>query len=110
MSTLIADNRAFIEAWNTLERPERKRLRRLVRLGRPIDEPELAGLAPSYARYQQARPWVRFFWLWFVPGVLFALGMASQMHPVMIGIVLALAGQAVLTNRNLRRAARESSA
>jgi len=110
MSTPITDDDAFVEAWNALDRPERKRLRRLVRLGRPIDEPKLAGIAPSYARYQRARAWVRYFWLWFVPGLFVALTIAGRAHPVFVGIVLALAVQAVLTNHHLRRAARSAPA
>jgi hypothetical protein len=48
---------------------------------------------------------MRAFWLWFVPGLVIALGVASQMHPLVIGIVLALAAQAVFARRNLRKAA-----
>ena len=51
------------------------------------------------------RPWIRFFWLWFVPGIVLALGTAAQIHPVVIGIVLALAAQAVYGWFNLRRTA-----
>jgi hypothetical protein len=100
----------FIAGWNALDRAERKRLRRLVRLGRPIDEPKLELLADGYAQFQMARPWMRFFWLWFVPGVLIALSIASQMHPLMVGVVLALSAQAVIANRNLRRRSVAASA
>ncbi len=96
----------FIADWNTLERAERKQLRRLVRLGRPIENPRLERLASSYAQYQRSRIWARPFWAWFAPGVIVALGIASQLPPVVVGIVLALGAQAVLTNRNLRRRAR----
>jgi hypothetical protein len=96
---------AFISGWNQLERMERTRLRRLVRLGRPIDEPHLDALAAGYAEFQLARPWMRFFWLWFVPGVVIALSIGAQMHPIMLGVVIALVAQAVSANRNLRRRA-----
>ncbi len=96
----------FVDEWNHLEPMERRRLRRLVRLGRPIDEPRLAALAGEYARFQRQRPWARLFWIWFVPGLFIALSIASQMHPIMLGIVLALAAQAVFTNYNLRKTAR----
>ena len=80
------------------------RLRRVVRLGR-LNREELAPLAAGYARYQTARPWVRYFWLWFVPGIVVALGIAASVHPVVIGITLALGAQAVMAYLNLRRAA-----
>ncbi len=98
----------FADRWNALEPMERRRLRRLVRMGRPIDDPQLAALASEYAAFQRARIWNRFFWIWFVPGVLIALSIAAQIHPVMIGIVLALAAQGVLANLNLSRIARLS--
>jgi hypothetical protein len=100
----------FAEQWKQIEPIERRRLRRLVRLGRPVDDPSLEALASEYARYQLARPWIRLFWVWFVPGVFIALSIASQMHPVMLGVVLALAAQAVLANYNLRKTARLSTA
>jgi hypothetical protein len=95
----------FVTGWNALDRSKRKQLRRLVRLGRPIDDPELDRLAPGYAAYQRSRLWMRLFWIWFVPGVLLALSIASQVHPVLVGAVMAMAAQAVFTNRNLRRRA-----
>jgi hypothetical protein len=96
----------FIEHWNALDRPSRMRLRRLVRLGRSIDEPDLARLAASYASYQTSRPWIRYFWVWFVPGILLALSIAASVHPAFVGVTLALGAQAVLANVNLRRTAR----
>jgi hypothetical protein len=96
----------FVDEWNQLEPMERRRLRRLVRLGRPIEDPQLAALAGEYARFQRSRPWARLFWVWFVPGLCIALSIASQMHPVVLGVVLALAAQAVVTNYNLRKTSR----
>jgi hypothetical protein len=94
----------FIAEWNELDVRERKHLRRLVRLGRPIEEPKFEALAPEYAQLQRDKPWMKLFWLWFVPGVLLALSVASQMHPIFVGIVIALAAQAVFAHRNLKKA------
>jgi hypothetical protein len=93
----------FIAAWNGLERRERLRIRRLVRIGRDVDDAKLAPIAAGYARYQTSRLWLRYFWLWFVPGVVLALGIASQIHPVLVGAVIALAAQSAFAYFNLRR-------
>ncbi len=73
---------SFGTEWNALDRSERLRLRRLVRMGRSVDDPALARLAPDYARHQLARPWMRLFWLWFVPGVFVVFAAAAQVHPI----------------------------
>jgi ferric-dicitrate binding protein FerR (iron transport regulator) len=104
--TADPSDRAFADGWNELEPRERRHLRRLVRLGRPIEEPQMAELAGAYAKYQDSRPWARFFWLWFVPGVLLALSVAGTMHPVVVGVVIALAAQAVFAHYKIRKAAR----
>jgi hypothetical protein len=96
----------FIDQWNALDPRERCQLRRLVRMGRPIEDAHLARLAAEYAAYQSERPWMRLFWIWFVPGVLVALSIAAGIHPVLIGVVLALGAQAVLAKFNLRKTAR----
>ena len=95
----------FIESWNELDTRERKHLRRLVRLGRPIEEPKFERLAPRYAQFQREKPWMKLFWLWFIPGVVLALGAASTMHPIFVGIVIALSAQALFAHRNLKKAA-----
>jgi ferric-dicitrate binding protein FerR (iron transport regulator) len=100
----------FIERWNALEPAERRKLRRLVRIGRAVDDAHLAPLAAAYAAYQRSRVWTRLFWFWFVPGLVLALGIASRVHPLMVGVVIALAGQAVLAKVNLRRTALGPSA
>ncbi len=105
-SDAITDEAAFAEAWNRLERRERSHLRRLVRMGRSIDEPHLASLAVAYARHQVARPWIRLFWFWFVPGIIVILGIAAKIHPLFIGVTLALAGQALWAYISLGRTAR----
>jgi hypothetical protein len=100
---------AFAAKWNALERSERLHLRRLVRMGRRIDEPELAGLAPGYARWQLQRSWMRFFWLWFVPGVFVVLGVATRIHPILVGVTIALSAQAVWAYISLRKVARAAT-
>jgi hypothetical protein len=95
---------AFATEWNALPRADRSRLRRLIRIGKPVDA-EFAHLAPTYARYQLERPWMRFFWLWFVPGMLLALGATATIHPILVGVALALGAQAVWAYFSLRKAA-----
>lgn len=102
-------SRTFIDDWAALPAADRRRIRRLVRLGRPV-EPEEQSLAAEYARYQAQRPWFRRFWIWFVPGTFLALGAAAQIHALFVGAVIALAAQAVLTRRNVRRAASSTTA
>ena len=103
MAVTIPDD-SFVRRWNQLDRRERQRLRRVVRLGRRLETRDEAALAVGYAQFQRTRIWSRLFWVWFVPGLVIALGIATQIHPVAVGIVLALAGQAVFARRNLRRA------
>jgi hypothetical protein len=100
------DDEAFAAAWNALEPGDRLRIRRLARLGRTIDDDRLRGLAGGYARAQLVRPWIRYFWWWFVPGVVIAIGAASRIHPIVVGVVLALAAQAVWAQISLKRLSR----
>lgn len=100
---------SFLKEWNALPHPDRRRIRRLVRLGRPLAEPQEATLAVAYAQFQRSRIWARTFWLWFLPGLVVALSIASTIHPLIIGIVLALAGQAVWAHHNTRRASQINS-
>jgi hypothetical protein len=102
------ESSSFSAQWNALPRSDRSRVRRLVRMGRPVDEPGLAALAAEYARFQMQRPWMRLFWLWFVPGMFVVLGVAAGIHPIVVGIVLALGAQAVWAWFNLRKVARGS--
>jgi hypothetical protein len=101
------DDAAFTAEWNALERGDRLRVRRLARLGRAIDDERLRALAGAYARLQIARPWMRYFWWWFVPGLLISIGAASRIHPLVVGVVLALAAQAVWAHISLKRLARQ---
>lgn len=93
----------FARAWNRLAVADRRRVRRLVRIGRPLADPNEAALAVDYAAFQRSRAWNRLFWFWFLPGVLVALGIAATIHPIVIGAVLALATQALFAQRNLTR-------
>jgi len=103
MGAETADHAAFLEEWGALPLAERRRIRRLVRLGRPL-EPGVAGVGVAYARFQSSRIWARAFWLWFIPGIVIALNVAVRIHPLLVGVVLALAAQAWWAHRNARRA------
>ena len=81
-------------------------MRRLVRMGRRVEEPDLSTLATRYACYQMQRPWMRFFWLWFVPGMFLALGATASIHPLLVGVMIALGAQAVWAYVSLRKVAR----
>jgi hypothetical protein len=93
----------FVRRWNALGKRDRLRIRRLVRLGRPLADRQEAELAVAYAAFQRSRPWARVFWIWFVPGLVVALAAAARIHPIVVGMVLALGSLAVFTRRNLRR-------
>src|SRR5207248_6028768 len=84
----------FVPTWNKLHRRDRARIRRTVRIGRPLaGEEEAIGIA--YAQFQRTRLWNRLFWAWFPLGLILALKIAISIHPLIIGVVLALAAQAV---------------
>jgi hypothetical protein len=97
------DQAAFIEAWNGTPAGERRQIRRLVRIGRPVETAEQASLAVGFADYQSTRTWWRFFWFWFVPAVVIALIAAVNIHPIVIGIVLGGAASAFMIRRNFKR-------
>lgn len=107
---VFGDHCDFATAWNALPRAERTQLKRIVRMGRRIDDPAQRPLAAAYARYQSTRPWIRFFWLWFAPGLVIAVGIASRIHPLATGIVIALGAQGAWAWFNLKRLARDSAA
>lgn len=110
MAADIPTDDEFLTAWASLPRRRRSHLRRLVRLGMPVDDQADARLAVAYARFQRSRIWARLFWLWFVPGIILAMGVALRIHPLVVGVILALAAQAVFAHRNLRRAERVNAA
>ena len=99
---------AFASEWNALDRSERLRIRRLVRMGRPVEPPELSHLARGYARWQMQRPWMRFFPFWFTPGIVIVLGVTAQIHPILVGVTIALGAQAVWAYISLRKIARKT--
>jgi len=99
----VPEGQASFDAWHALDRRSQERIRRLVRIGRPVDASE-AALAIAYARFQSRRPWQRFFWVWFVPGVVVAVGAALRVHPLVVGVAIGFAGQAVLAHVDLGRA------
>ncbi len=99
------ESAAFGSEWNALDRRDRLRLRRLVRIGRSENDPDLARLAPVYAQWQLQRIWMRLFWIWFVPGIFVVLLLSAQIHPILVGVTIALGAQAVWAYVNLRKAA-----
>jgi len=101
--TPIPQNQDFSQEWNSLGRRDRLRIRRLIRMGKPLADRNEASLAVSYGRFQRTRLWARSFWFWFAPGLVFAIGVAARIHPVIVGVVLALATQALFARRNLGR-------
>lgn len=95
---------AFVAQWNALDKQHRRQVRRLVRIGREQEDATDARLAVGFAAYQRTRPWFRFFWLWF-PVVLVAGVVAGlALHPIVFGMILAVAGNALLVRRAFRRA------
>ncbi len=102
----MVDEEGFTEEWNALSLRDRRRLRRMVRIGRLPDDANEARLARSFAVHERARLWWRGFWFWFVPGLIVALGVAMMIHPLVIGIVLATGAQALVVRRNAARIAR----
>lgn len=94
---------AFRATWQALQGAERRRVRRLARIGRLEPGSDDERLAAAMARHQGRRIWWRGFWLWFVPGLLVALAVAYTIHPIVIGVVLASAAQALVTRRNLNK-------
>jgi hypothetical protein len=99
------DDETFRTEWAALTGAERRRIRRLARIGRIEPGSPEERLAGKMAQHQISRPWWRFFWFWFVPGLVMALGIATQIHPIAIGVVLAFAAQALVTRRNVSRLA-----
>jgi hypothetical protein len=97
------DQAAFIEVWNATPAAERRQIRRLVRIGRPVETVEQAPLAVGFAEYQSTRSWWRLFWFWFLPAVAIALIAAVNIHPIVIGIVLGGAASAFMIRRNFKR-------
>lgn len=94
----------FASEWNALDKPTRRQIRRLVRIGRQQENASDARLAVGFAAYQRTRPWYRLFWLWFIPMLAAGAIAGFAVHPILIGVVLAAAGNAVLVRRNFKKA------
>lgn len=101
--TIAPEHVEFVEQWNAADPAVRRQVRRLVRVGRPAPDAEQAELAVGFGAYQRSRPWFRLFWLWFPVAVVIALLCAMALHPIVLGIVLGLAVNALLVRRNFRR-------
>lgn len=97
------DQAAFIETWNATPAKERRQIRRLVRIGRPVETEEQAPLAVGFAGYQQTRSWWKLFWFWFIPAIVITLIAAVNIHPIFIGIVLGAAASVFMIRRNFKR-------
>lgn len=93
----------FAARWNSTDKARRKQVRRLVRNGRMQETVADARLAVGFAAYQRSRPWYRYFWLWLPVVTVGALFAASLVHPLVVGMVLAAAGNGIFVRRNFRR-------
>jgi len=98
----------FTEEWNALSLRDRRRLRRMVRIGRLPEDADEVRLAEDFAVHERTRLVWRAFWFWFVPGMIVALGVALTIHPIVVGIVLASGAQALVVRRNAGRIARRA--
>ena len=109
MDTSAKDD-GFVEEWNSLDRNDRRRIRRLARIGRPQESPDDARLGLGFVEHQRGRPWFRYFWWGFAPLVLIALFAAFMIHPIVVGIVGGLAANWVVVRRNYGRFERVNAA
>jgi hypothetical protein len=60
-------------------------------------------MAVGFAAYQRSRAWFRFFWLWFTPLMVAGVIAGFAVHPIIIGMVLAAAGNAYLVRRAFKK-------
>ena len=94
----------FVAEWNALDKPTRRQVRRVVRIGRQQENAEDARLAVGFAAYQRTRPWYRYFWFWIIPLLVAGVIAGFALHPILIGVVLAVCGNAVLVRRGFSKA------
>jgi hypothetical protein len=94
----------FAARWNALDKDDRRQIRRLVRIGRPQATAAEAELANGFAAYQRTRPWYRFYFLWIIPIFVAAFIAASNLHPIVIGLVLGATAVSFMSRRNFTRA------
>lgn len=98
------DQLAFINEWNSLEKLRRRQIRRLVRIGKEQENVADAKLAVQFAAYQRSRTWYTRFWFWFVPLVVAGIIAGLALHPIILGMIFAGAGNALLVRRAFKRA------
>lgn len=106
MSASPMSDEQFVTEWNGLEAADRKRIRRLARIGRPQADRADAELAVGFVAHQTQRPWYRWFWVWFVPVMILGVLGAATIHPIVIGIVGGLGANAFLVRFNFGRVAK----
>jgi hypothetical protein len=106
----VREHADFVTEWNATDPAERRQIRRLVRIGQPVETADQARLALGFAEFQQSRPWWRYFWFWFVPAVVIAMVAAMGIHPILIGIVLGAVASTIMIHRNFTRVAKINAA
>lgn len=99
-----AEQLAFIDEWNSLDKMRRRQIRRLVRIGKEQENVADAKLAVQFAAYQRSRAWYSKFWLWFVPLVIAGFVAGLALHPIVLGMIAGVAGNAILVRRSFKRA------
>ncbi|MEY4130869.1 MAG: hypothetical protein RLZZ31_993 [Actinomycetota bacterium] len=99
-----AEQLAFIDEWNSLDKMRRRQIRRLVRIGKEQENVADAKLAVQFAAYQRSRTWYSKFWLWFVPLVIAGFVAGLALHPIILGMIAGVAGNAILVRRSFKRA------
>ena len=103
MAKTPAVDTEFAAEWNSLEKAERRQIRRLVRIGRPQETVAEARLAVAFAAYQRSRAWYRFYFLWIVPVAVAGLIAGMNIHPIVVGMVFGAVVLSFMTRRNFTR-------
>jgi ferric-dicitrate binding protein FerR (iron transport regulator) len=98
-------NEQFAQRWNALNKVHRRQIRRLARIGRAQENSADAQLAVVFAAFQQSRSWYRRFWLWFPVLVVAGVIAGLAIHPLIVGIVVGFAANALFVRRNYSRVA-----
>jgi hypothetical protein len=96
-------NEQFAQRWNALEKVHRRQIRRLARIGRAQESADDAQFAVVFAAFQQSRSWYRHFWLWFPVLVIAGVVAGFGIHPLIVGIVIGFAANALFVRRNYSR-------
>ena len=96
-------NEQFAQRWNALDKTHRRQIRRLARIGRAQETTEDAQLAVVFAAFQQSRSWYRRCWLWFPVLVIAGIIAGFGIHPLIVGIVIGFAANALFVRRNYAR-------